>query len=192
MSLFTIGIMLPCMLFGPMYGKAVRNVRKEVSDCQAEASSVAEESFSNIRTVKAFATEDRECNEYSVRNEKVFVKARLAALYYGLFSLVMQFVMFGSLDAMVYFASYLNTINELTIGEFTQFQFYMFSFLINFMTLTSVVGEVMGVFGTTAGIAEIFLYKSTIPISGGSCVTEKTKEEGTISLKDIEFRYPAK
>lgn len=176
MSVFTLGIMLPTMFFGPIYGKAMRRIRKEISDRQAESSNVAEEAFSNIRTVKAFATEDRECNEYSVKNDAVYVKAREAALYYGFFSFVMQFVMFGSLDAMVYFASYLNTIPKeeggLSIGEFTSFQFYMFSFLINFMTMTSVIGEVMGVFGTAAGIANIFLYKSQILVDGGDKVTE--------------------
>lgn len=48
----------------------------------------------------------------------------------------------------------------------------MFSFLINFMTFTSVVGEVMGVFGTAAGIADIFLYKSSILVDGGDAVTQ--------------------
>jgi len=61
----------------------------------------------------------------------------------------MQFVMFGSLDALIYFAAYLNDKDMLTIGNFTAFQFYMFSFLINFMMVASVLGEVMGVFGTT-------------------------------------------
>lgn len=192
MSIFTLGIMLPTMFFGPIYGKAMRRIRKEISDNQADASNVAEEAFSNIRTVKAFATEDRECNEYSLRNEKVFLKAKEQALYYGFFSFVMQFVMFGSLDAMVYFASYLNTEGELTIGEFTSFQFYMFSFLINFMTFTSVIGEVMGVFGTAAGIANIFLYKSTILVDGGDQVSKATEEGGNVSLQNIEFTYPTK
>jgi len=34
----------------------------------------------------------------------------------------------------------------------------MFSFLMNFMTMASVVGEVMGVIGTASAIAEIFMY----------------------------------
>jgi len=50
----------------------------------------------------------------------------------------------------------------------------------------------MGVFGTAAATAEIFLYKSTIPVEGGKQVEEKTINEGTISLKDIEFTYPTK
>jgi len=105
---------------------------------------------------------------------------------------VMQFVMFGSLDALVYFAAYLNSENELTIGEFTSFQFYMFSFLLNFMLMASVVGEVLGVFGTAAAIAEIFLYKSRVNTTGGVPVSAETADVGTLTLSSLEFKYPTK
>lgn len=82
----------------------------------------------------------------------------------------MQIIMFGSLDALVYFAAFLNSRGGLTIGEFTSFQFYMFSFLMNFMMMASVVGEVMGVIGTSSAIAEIFLYKAKINTEGGEQV----------------------
>ena len=111
---------------------------------------------------------------------------------YGAFSFFMQFVMFGSLDALIYFAAVLVLDKQLTIGDFTSFQFYMFSFLINFMTMASVVGEVMGVLGTTAAIAEIFLHKSKINTSGGNEVTQETIADGAISLTDIQFTYPTK
>lgn len=79
----------------------------------------------------------------------------------------MQFIMFGSLDALVYFAAWLHSKKDLTIGQFTSFQFYMFSFLMNFMQLASVFGEVMGVMGTAGGISEIYLYKAKINTTGG-------------------------
>lgn len=68
----------------------------------------------------------------------------------------------------------------------------MFSFLINFMTMASVVGEVMGVFGTANAIAEIFLYVPKINTKGGDKVTPETIEDGSITLTDIEFTYPTK
>lgn len=64
MALFTIAVMLPTLCAGPIYGSFMRRIMKDISDGKAEASNVAEEAFSNIRTVKAFATEDRECLAY--------------------------------------------------------------------------------------------------------------------------------
>ena len=100
--------------------------------------------------------------------------------------------MFGSLDALVYFAAFLNSNDGLSIGDFTAFQFYMFSFLINFIQMTSVMSEVMGVFGTTAAIAEIFLHDSKVNTMGGGEVTQESLDDGAIHLKDIEFKYPTR
>ena len=58
--------------------------------------------------------------------------------------------------------------------------------------MASVVGEVLGVFGTAAAIAEIFLYKSSVNTTGGNKVEKETIEEGTLTLSDLEFRYPSK
>lgn len=192
MTLFTLAVMIPGMFSGPIYGRTMKRISKEISDGKAEASSIAEEAFSNIRTVKAFATEDRECSEYAVKNDWIYAQARKAAMCYGAFNFFMQFVMFGSLDALVYFAAWLNSNDQLTIGQFTSFQFYMFSFLINFMMMASVIGEVMSVLGTSAAIAEIFLYEAKINVTGGDKISEKTLEDGNITLKDIKFTYPTK
>jgi ABC-type bacteriocin/lantibiotic exporter with double-glycine peptidase domain len=116
MTLFTIAIMMPAMCVGPVYGRTMKRLMKEISDGKAASSAIAEEAFSNIRTVKAFATEDKECLDYQVKNDFVFGKAREQALCYGVFNFVMQFIMFGSLDALVYFAAYLNQEGTLTIG----------------------------------------------------------------------------
>jgi hypothetical protein len=43
----------------------------------------------------------------------------------------------------------------------------MFSFLMNFGAIGNVVGEVMGVLGTCAAIAEIFLHIEVIKTTGG-------------------------
>jgi ATP-binding cassette subfamily B protein len=64
MTLFTLGIMLPSFVFGPSYGRFMRDVNKNISDAKAKASEVTEEAFSNVRTVKAFATEDHETMHY--------------------------------------------------------------------------------------------------------------------------------
>lgn len=50
----------------------------------------------------------------------------------------------------------------------------------------------MGVFGTTAAIADIFLTESHVNTTGGVSVTQESIDDGAISLKDIQFKYPSK
>jgi len=89
MTLFTIGIMLPSMLFGPTYGKAIMKLNKKMSDNKAAATSVAENAISNIKTVKSFATEDFECTQYSQKNNEIYDLAKIIGYYYGGFNFVM-------------------------------------------------------------------------------------------------------
>ncbi len=48
-------------------------------------STVAEETFSNVRTVKAFATEAEEVNKYNIGNIEVYNYGKLKTLWYGFF-----------------------------------------------------------------------------------------------------------
>ena len=105
---------------------------------------------------------------------------------------LMTFFMFGGTDALIYFASFLYFDYGLSIGDFSSFQFYMFSFLINFGSIATVIGNVMGVYGTMTAIAEIYLYVEKIPIEGGEKLTTDSIVDGSVSLKNIKFHYPSK
>ena len=85
MSLFTLGVMLPVLCLGPIYGGFVREYNKKISDAKASASEHAEEIFGNVRTVKAFATEDAECLIYQERNDEIFAYEFKVAIAYGFF-----------------------------------------------------------------------------------------------------------
>ena len=66
----------------------VRATSKNVQDALAGATQVAEERISNIRTVRAFATENREIAAYDQQMNNVLDKAKVEALaqakFYGM------------------------------------------------------------------------------------------------------------
>lgn len=104
----------------------------------------------------------------------------------------MTFFMFAGSTGLIYFASFLYFDYGLSIGSFSSFQFYMFSFLINFSTIAGVITNVMGVYGTMAAIAEIYMYVEKILIEGGEEMTDMSLKDGSVSLKNIKFHYPSK
>ena len=78
-------ILAPVFCLTPIYGKSMKKINKDISDGKAASSNVAEEAMSNVRTVKAFATEDFECTKYYKKNEYVYNRAKSAAICYGFF-----------------------------------------------------------------------------------------------------------
>lgn len=123
LTLFTIGIMLPLMCFTPIYGSIVQKIQKDVSDKTAKQTETAEESFSNIRTVKAFASEDVQSILFATRNDDVFSVQKRLSGWYGFFGGFVGTFAWGSITALIYFASYLigSPSSDLTIGDFTAF-----------------------------------------------------------------------
>lgn len=76
MSLFMVVLLMPAMIFLPLYTNFNRTIHKKISDQKAAATNVSEESLGNIRTVKAFATEDYECRRYQKHNDDILVSAK--------------------------------------------------------------------------------------------------------------------
>ena len=63
---------------------------------------VAEESFANIRTVKAFSNEDEEMGKFAKGNQVTYNVGTKKAIYSALFSLLTQLLLYGAMAAVVY------------------------------------------------------------------------------------------
>ena len=58
MTLFMLAVMLPLFFYAKCASKYIRAIMKNISDASAKVSELSQECFGNIRTVKAFGTED--------------------------------------------------------------------------------------------------------------------------------------
>ena len=78
---------------------------KDIQAAKAEMNTVAEETFANIRTVKAFANEKTECLRFRTKNEKVLALGKKRAYISGIMSLFGELVgaiIFGYLIHVAY------------------------------------------------------------------------------------------
>lgn len=64
LTLVMVSSIFPVIVFSGVYGKKMKSAQKLVQDRKAQISNVAEETFANVRTVKAFATENEESTRY--------------------------------------------------------------------------------------------------------------------------------
>jgi len=115
-----------------------------------------------------------------------------ASLLRAIHEFMMTGVMFSVMDAIIYMSSYLYFNYGFTVGKINSFNSYLFSILINFAMLSTVITEVIGMFGTMANIAEIVLYEPSIKIEGGDEVSTLSISDGCLRLDDIKFTYPTK
>lgn len=121
--------------------------QKLVQDKKALLATMAEESFANVRTVKAFSNEREECRKYARENNEVYKVGFRKALWSGLFQCFANFFFYGSIGSILLVGGLLCQKGQLTVGQITTFLFYMIQILINFMIISQVFGQVMSVLG---------------------------------------------
>ncbi|XP_042708436.2 ABC-type oligopeptide transporter ABCB9 isoform X2 [Chrysemys picta bellii] len=70
------------MLVSDLYGKYYKKLSKEVQNALAKANNTAEETISDMKTVRSFASEDMEANVYCEKLQQVYKLNRKEALAY--------------------------------------------------------------------------------------------------------------
>jgi len=101
----TLAGIVPVLVFAGIYGNAIKKLTKAIQDDKAKMSNVADESFGNIRTVKAFSNEIEEVEKFDKHNWDVFNLSRIRAIWYGFFIFMVQVLLFGSIAAIIFVAS---------------------------------------------------------------------------------------
>ena len=149
-----------------------------------------EESFANVRTVKAFSNEDSETSKFGRGNEVVFEAGRKKAVYQAIFAFMTQFLLYAAMAAVIYTSSELYQADKISIGEISAFMFYMLMLIINFAIVAMVFGNVAATVGAADKIVELIQYKPAINTQGGTRIDGEVN--GVLEVRDVKFRYPSK
>lgn len=122
---------------------------------------VADESFGNIRTVKAFSNEDEEIKKFRDGSDAVYKIGKKKSLISAVYSFLVQLCLYGAMATMIYISSLLHRANRISIGSITSFYFYMLMLLMNFSMAAWTFGSFMSIMGASDKIFEIM---DTIPL----------------------------
>lgn len=155
-------------------------------------STIADESLSNIRTVKAFANEQEEIRRFNEHSDQVFKQGNIKAYYASFFGFMTQATLYGAMALIIYVASELFKRDKITIGLITSFLFYLLALLFNFFILQFVFSNVFYVVGASDKIFKIMSKEPKINSRPDDALCLVDGIEGHIELKDVKFHYPSK
>lgn len=180
-------------VFAVSFGRYIKKLTRKVQDTLADATQVAEEKLSNIRTVRAFAQESKESTLYSNAIGKVMDMKYKEAKAYGLFFGVNGFSGNFIILSVFYFGGGSIAEGLITIGDLSSFLLYSAYVGISISGLSSFYSELMKGIGASSRIWEIIDRHPTIPI-----IPENEKAisaeilKGDISFSNISFAYPTR
>lgn len=181
-------LILPVIAF--MLSSASEKLRKaghSVQEHLADITATAQEAFSAIRVVRAFATEDEELERFTTANKENYDALLHSVSVQGIFAGIIEVFLIFALSVVFWFGGQ-NVINgTLTPGELISFIGYI-AFMVQ--PIRSIMNQ-MGVLQTGIASSERIAEMFEIPIEHSEAENENYdgKIKGNIKFQHVYFHY---
>ncbi|MFM8178563.1 MAG: ABC transporter ATP-binding protein [Candidatus Kapaibacterium sp.] len=181
-------ITLPLIIFiALVFGRRLRAISTQVQDILAGATTIVEETFQAIESVKSYTNEAYEHTRYRNRlSEYVLLAIKAAKIRSVLISFIL-FAMFGGIAGVLAYGVYLVRLNELTIGELLSFILYAFFVAGALGSFAELFGQIQRTLGASVRVREIL---NEQPEDSGA--RDDMRRLGEITISDVSFRYPSR
>nr|GLL35484.1 ABC transporter B family member 25-like [Ipomoea trifida] len=190
LTLLALVVVPPISIAVRKFGRYMRELSHKTQAAAAVASSIAEETFGAIRTVRSFAQEDYEVSRYSGKVEETLNLGLTQAKLVGLF--------FGSLNAastlsviiVVLYGATLTINGSMTAGALTSFILYSLTVGSSVSGLSGLYTVAMKAAGASRRVFQLLDRVSSMPKSGNKCPLGD--QDAEVELDDVWFAYPSR
>jgi len=188
LTLTALGV-VPLVVGSAFYfGRRLRRMTVSVQDRVADATAVAEEAFSQIRTVQSFVQEPAERQRYGERiGESVraaLVRAKIRGVFFG----VLTFSTFVGIVFVLWQGGLLVLDGKLTPGELVQFLLYTITIAAAIGALASFFSSYQEAVGAAERVFEI-LEMSPAIADPDSPLPLPSPTRGSVAFEGVYFRY---
>jgi subfamily B ATP-binding cassette protein MsbA len=170
------------------FGRRLRRMTVGVQDKVAEATAVAEEAFSQIRTVQSFVQEPAERQRYGERIgasvRAALVRAKIRGVFFG----VLTFATFVGIVFVLWQGGVLVLEGRLTPGELVQFLLYTITIAAAIGALASFFSSYQEAVGAAERVFEILEMSPTIADPDSPQVLA-SPARGSVGFEGVFFRY---
>ncbi|KAK6123132.1 hypothetical protein DH2020_043128 [Rehmannia glutinosa] len=195
------------------FGRYLRELSHKTQAAAAVASSIAEETFGAVRTVRSFAQEEYEISRYSEKVDETlklglrqavsfltsygFCVAKFHLLNISSLQKVVGFF-FGGLNAastlsvivVVIYGATLTIKGAMTPGSLTSFILYSLTVGSSVSGLSSLYTATMKAAGASRRVFQLLDRVSSMPKSGNKCPLGD--QDAEVELDDVWFAYPSR
>jgi ATP-binding cassette subfamily B protein len=179
----------PVAVGAVVYGRRVRALARHYQDALAEASQVAAEAFSAIRTVRTYGAEPAEAERFGAATLTAYQAARRRAYAAAGFMGGASAGVYAAAAAVLGYGGLLVSRGELTPGALTAFLVYTLLVAMSLGALADLWAEVMRCLGAAERVMGLLERVPVMPLTGGwrpeGC-------QGAVRFEAVRFSYPAR
>ncbi|XP_074277730.1 ABC transporter B family member 25 [Silene latifolia] len=192
LTLLALVVVPPISVAVRKFGRFLRELSHKTQAAAAAASSIAEESFGAIRTVRSFAQEDFEIQRYSEKVDETLnlglTQAKVAGAFFGGLNAastlsVIVVVIYGAILTI-------NGSSGMSPGALTSFILYSLTVGQSISGLTGLYTVAMKAAGASRRVFQLLDRTSSMPKPGSKCPLGD--QDAEVSLDDVWFSYPSR
>ncbi|XP_014481055.1 PREDICTED: ATP-binding cassette sub-family B member 10, mitochondrial [Dinoponera quadriceps] len=190
LALLGLAIVPPVVAVAAVWGRVLKRVSKELQNSVAVLNATAEERIGNIRTVKAFAQEEREIDRYCGKLRDVLALCYKESLYRGLFFGMTGLSGNAIVLSVLYNGVFMVSSGDITIGSLSAFLLYAGYVGMSLNGLSTAYSELNKALGANARLFELINRQPLIPVQGGRVLPKELS--GNVAFRDVSFAYPTR
>ncbi len=190
LTLLALAAMPVVLLPIGLLGLRVRKLSRAIQDRVADVSSHVDETLHEIRTVQAFAHEDRESRTFGVRVEAVFAVAAERSGYLALLIAAVIVLAFGAVGLLLWVGAHDVFAGRLSAGGLTAFIFYAVIVANATFVLAEAYGELQRAAGASERLLELLATESRITAPANPVALPAPR--GRIAFEGVMFSYPSR
>ncbi len=187
-----IGLLIP-LIIAPIVvmGRWVRKLSKANQDRIADMSSTATETINAIKTVQAYAQDQRENQRFGDNAEAVFGVARQRIKAESVMAILVVWLMFGGIIGVLWMGARQVIEGTMSAGTLSQFVLYAVIAATTTGALTQVYGELQRAAGALERILEMLTLEPDI-LSPAAPTMISARSNGALEFQNLTFAYPSR
>ena len=174
-----------------LFGRKVRRLSREAQARMADMVSEGGETLDAVRTVQAFAQEERATERFGEATERAFDAARRRVAQRAVMTTLVIFIVFAAVGFLLWMGGHDVLDGRISAGDLTAFVFYAVLVASSGGAISETIGDLQRAAGAAERLAELSAEPPAILEAANPKPLPKPLS-GSVRFEDVSFRYPTR
>src|SRR5690242_3213917 len=174
-----------------LFGRKVRRLSREAQARMADMVSEGGETLDAVRTVQAFAQEERASQRFGRATEQAFEAARRRVAQRAIMTTMVIFIVFAAVGFLLWMGGHDVLTGRISAGDLSAFIFYAVLVASSGGAISETIGDLQRASGAAERLAELRAEPPAIAESANPKSLSKPLQ-ASVAFEGVSFRYPTR
>ena len=191
LALWTLAVVPLTVIPIVVFGRQVKALSREAQARMGEMVSEGAETLDGVRTVQAFAQEDRAALRFGEATERSFVAATRRVSRRAIMTTLVIFIVFSAVGFLLWMGGHDVLTGRITAGDLSAFVFYAVLVASSGGAISETIGDLQRASGAAERLAELRAEPPSIAEPANPKPLPRPVQ-GAVSFENVSFRYPTR